>query len=157
MTEVFVYGTLLKVMCRSEVMATGVFLGNASIRAILYDLGPFPAILEGDGTVYGELYDVPPDKLRELDWIEAYYQDDPARSLYISEEISVTLLSDGSDHSACAYFFKCAIEQGIRIECGDYRRYQLEVSSEAQWYVAYGSNMSLDRRHGESGNPHRRP
>lgn len=153
MVKVFAYGTLLKGMVRSEVLANGEFVGNALSKGTLYDLGPLPALVKGDRDVYGELYEVTLDKLRELDLIEGYHQDNPERSLYIREEISVTLISDGSVDKAYAYFFNGSVDPWRRIECGDYRRYLLEVSSEDQWYIAYGSNMSVERLNERIGAP----
>lgn len=145
MIRVFVYGTLLKGMSRFATLARSQCLGHASTKGILYDLGPFPAIAEGNNDVYGELYSVTDVKLRELDRIEGYSLQDERNSLYIRKGISVTLLNDGSTENAYAYFYNSSLEGHRIIDHGDYRRFRLEASSTKQWYIAYGSNMSLQR------------
>ncbi len=145
MVKLFVYGTLLRGMSRFQVLANGEFLGNVSTSGILYDLGHFPGILKGDGAVYGELYEVTQEQVASLDRIEGYTPRNRAASLYLREQVNVTKLTDGSMEKAFAYFYNGNVDRRKRIECGDYRRYRLEVSSEDQWYVAYGSNMSMKR------------
>ncbi|MGC9028523.1 MAG: gamma-glutamylcyclotransferase [Desulfomonilaceae bacterium] len=151
MVKVFVYGTLLRGMERSQALDHARFLGHALTEGMLYDLGSFPAILKGDSPVFGELYEASDNELRRLDAIEGFRQNNPAGSLYVREEVSVVALSDGWKHQAFAYFYNGRVDPRKRIECGDYRRYLLETSCEEQWYIAYGSNMSRARLKGRIG------
>ncbi|QTA93958.1 gamma-glutamylcyclotransferase [Desulfonema magnum] len=143
--KVFVYGTLLKGMSRFGVLADSRFMGHGFIRGLLYDLGDYPAIRQGDSLVYGELYEISREKRHELDRIEGYFSQDEPHSLYLRNEAEVTLLNDGSREKASAYFYNQALEDCQKIVCGDYRRYKLEALSDRQWYIAYGSNMSSER------------
>ncbi len=154
MVKVFVYGTLLRGMERSQALDHARFLGHALTKGVLYDLGSFPAILKGDSPVFGELYEASDNELRRLDVIEGFRESDPKGSLYVREEVSVVVLSDGREEQAFAYFYNDSVDPRKRIACGDYRRYLLESSCEEQWYIAYGSNMSCARLKGRIG---RRP
>ena len=69
---VFVYGTLLKGLERSHVLSSSSYLGPALVQAQLFDLGSYPGIGEGNNDVIGELYEVTPETLAELDSIEGY-------------------------------------------------------------------------------------
>ncbi len=145
MIKLFVYGTLLKAMGLSGVLAGSRFRGHGFIKAVLYDLGAYPAVGEGIGSVYGELYEINGEKLRELDRIEGFYPDNGPHSLYLRKETDVRLLNDGSHERAYTYFYNRDLNEYHPVICGDYRRYILENSSDRQWYVAYGSNMSSER------------
>lgn len=151
--KIFVYGTLLKGMSRFGVLAESQFLGHGCIRGQLYDLGDYPAIIEGSGTVYGELYEIDGEKRRELDRIEAYHPDDEEHSLYLRKEADITLLNDGAYESAYAYFYNRDPDGYEQILCGDYRRYRLETLPGRQWYIAFGSNMSSERLKARIGEP----
>lgn len=78
--RVFVYGTLRRGDCRDINVAYdgAVFLRAGWVGGALYDLGEYPGLrLDADtGRVVGEIYDVPPATLAELDELEGY---DPAR------------------------------------------------------------------------------
>ena len=52
---IIAYGTLKKGMEREQIMP-GEFVSNGKIKGDLYDLGPFPGLLDGDGEVMCEIY-----------------------------------------------------------------------------------------------------
>ncbi len=142
--KVFVYGTLLKGMSRAHSLASATFCGLGTIKASLYDLGAYPGIVEGDGTVYGELYDVDATTLKTLDDIEGYFQNNPRLSLYLRTEVEVTLFNDATTETAYTYLYNSRhLDNYVYIESGDYRRYKLD--NKQAWYIAYGSNMSSKR------------
>jgi len=72
---VFVYGTLRRGGLRSmpDLFPGSKFVGGATVRGSLYDLGEHPGLLldEPGSTVVGEVYEVDEETLRELDEIEA--------------------------------------------------------------------------------------
>ena len=55
-SKVFVYGTLMRGLSRHHYMSDGRFEGEASAKGRLISLGEYPALLDGAGTVRGELY-----------------------------------------------------------------------------------------------------
>src|SRR5262245_58510105 len=75
--HVFVYGTLKRGEVREKCWPRQpLSLEPATVRGCLYDLGPYPALVEGDDTVAGELWefsqlDIPPT-LAALDEVEGY-------------------------------------------------------------------------------------
>lgn len=72
---VFVYGTLRRGGARAmpAVFPGAKFVGAASVRGGLYDLGAHPALLLGgsDSPVVGEVYEVDDEILDRMDDIEA--------------------------------------------------------------------------------------
>jgi gamma-glutamylcyclotransferase (GGCT)/AIG2-like uncharacterized protein YtfP len=74
-TQVFVYGTLLRGQSNHRLLADARFV-VAALTAPLYeliDLGTFPAMLDGGSTaVTGELYDVDASTLAALDRLEGH-------------------------------------------------------------------------------------
>ncbi len=146
--KVFVYGTLLKGMSRAHVLEYALFLGHASIPGQLYDLGAYPAVrdAEGEGVVYGELYEVNETTLNRLDAIEGYDVANEKHSLFIRKQVLVTCLHDAVEHTADTYLYASLIDTSCRIACGDYRHYLIDKGgNRPQWYIAYGSNMSTKR------------
>ncbi|MBD0373189.1 MAG: gamma-glutamylcyclotransferase [Pyrinomonadaceae bacterium] len=75
---VFVYGTLRQGGLRAmpNLFPDSKFVGRASLRGSLYDLGPYPALLleESDSSVTGEVYEIDDEILNKLDEIEATAQ-----------------------------------------------------------------------------------
>ena len=62
---IFVYGTLRYGHERHNVLENARFVGYGFIKGFkLYDLGPYPAIAKGNGTVYGEVYEISPETLK---------------------------------------------------------------------------------------------
>jgi gamma-glutamylcyclotransferase (GGCT)/AIG2-like uncharacterized protein YtfP len=68
--KLFVYGTLKTGGCYHDRM-NGTFLGEAVAHGwTMVDLGPYPAVVAGPGSVFGELFEV--ESLDALDPIEDY-------------------------------------------------------------------------------------
>ncbi|MBI1180881.1 MAG: gamma-glutamylcyclotransferase [Alphaproteobacteria bacterium] len=62
--------------------------GPCLIRGMLHDLGPYPGLRPGDGTVRGQLYRIRDGRvLRRLDAFEDYDPRRPRRSLYLRRPV----------------------------------------------------------------------
>ena len=91
---------------------------QATTGAALYDLGPYPALGEGDDSVLGELWLVREEHLsatlRVLDKIECFGQG--GVDLYIRRIVECHDM-DGSEHRAHTYFYadEDALRQAQRI------------------------------------------
>lgn len=122
---VFFYGTLM-----TPFNGTGrlrldqhlSFRGRGTIRAVLFDLGIYPAAVPtADGQVTGEVYELsqPVAALRALDELEGYRPGDPETSLYTRTRTPVAM-DDGTTVRAWAYFYNAPLGRAERIESGDY-------------------------------------
>lgn len=125
--RVFFYGTLMTGFNRR--LRIGIdsklrYVGRGSIKAILFDLGIYPAAVPGEGRVWGELFetDEPDLVLAGLDSIEGYRPGDPEHSLYTRVQSPVTL-EDGHTESAWVYFYNAPLGQASQIPSGDYLRH----------------------------------
>ena len=61
--HVFFYGTLMcgfSLRRRSDIESFLRFSGRGSVQGVLYDLGSYPGMVAGQGTVVGELYEILP-------------------------------------------------------------------------------------------------
>ena len=150
--KVFVYGTLLQGEMRHPVLDGSQCLGPAMAGGRLVDLGRYPALVEGQGVVTGELYRVNRATLEQLDRIEGYDAGNPSASLYRRESVEVRRFADGRRERVLTYRYPRRAD-GEVIPHGDYRRYQLERKDDDQWVVAYGSNMCRDRLAARVGQP----
>ena len=125
--RVFFYGTLMTGFNRR--LRIGIdsklrYVGRGSIKAILFDLGIYPAAVPGEGRVWGELFetDEPDLVLAGLDSIEGYRPGDPEHSLYMRLQSPVTL-EDGQTQPAWVYFYNAPLGQASQIPSGDYLRH----------------------------------
>lgn len=107
----FVYGTLRKGLYNHDVLKDSQCLGNDSITAELYDLGYYPAVLEGEGVVFGELYEVEPIVMDFIDYMEfgAGYNRQQVRT--------------HGGLVAHTYFYRGLLPKYAMIQSGDYRQY----------------------------------
>ena len=108
-TTLFAYGTLMRGQ-RNHARFCGdaLSIGPASTTGRLYDLpAGFPAMVEGEGTVYGEAMTFPDTEatLSDLDVLEGYQPDQPGRSLYLRRVQPVTLLTSGTIVPAYCYLW----------------------------------------------------
>lgn len=69
---VFVYGTLRYGECNHHLLASAQLLGRHTTDPIysLYDLGPYPGVIEGRDSIVGEVYLVDEVTLKQLDLLE---------------------------------------------------------------------------------------
>ena len=112
MFHLFVYGTLKTNGRKFQVCSESVTnVEKAYAVGIMKDLGAFPAMMEGVGTVHGEAISME-DSVEEgvlvvLDRIEGYRPENPDSSFYTRKKITVTTES-GEDLEAWAYFLEDA-------------------------------------------------
>ncbi|MCC5786726.1 MAG: gamma-glutamylcyclotransferase [Phycisphaerales bacterium] len=90
--SVFVYGTLKRGQCRETCWpAAPVDVRPAQVQGLLYDLGAYPALRNGEGRVAGELWEFAPEHmprvLEVLDMVEGY-ADSPS-DLYRRVQVEV--------------------------------------------------------------------
>jgi len=114
-TSLFVYGTLKRGGSRHWILQNFPFLGRAKAKGfVLYDLGPYPAMVYGAGVVYGEVYEVSEEALQALDFVEG------VPVLYRRELIEV-VFENGFSLKAWAYIYNGNTKGFPRIEDGEWR------------------------------------
>lgn len=128
--NVFVYGTLMKGETNHHYLENSTFLSMAAIEGYdMYDVGWYPAIIDGDSLIIGELYQVPTNNMQSIDMLEG------EGSLYIKRCETVTD-SNGKSSFAFIYIYNR--------DCSDLERIPA-WNMEYVWYVSYGSNMLKER------------
>lgn len=91
--------------------------GPCVLTGELWDLGRYPGLVEGEGRVLGELFEVlDPTVMTRLDAFEDYWPRDPARSRY--ERRKVQLIEP--DRQAWVYVWLLGLDAARRIESGDW-------------------------------------
>jgi gamma-glutamylcyclotransferase (GGCT)/AIG2-like uncharacterized protein YtfP len=93
-------------------------VGLCRLRALLYDAGPFPCLVEGDGTVLGELWRAQDERAIELldEW-EEYQADKEANSLYLRRLVPLSQPAA----PAWAYFWNGSQANLTLVPSGDWR------------------------------------
>lgn len=122
---VAVYGSLRKGLALEdtppELSDMLIDRGPCLIRGSLYDLGDYPGLKPGDGTVKGELYEIcDPKALKLLDEYERYDALKPESSLYLRR--CVRLIEPACD--SWTYVFNGPIDGRTQVESGDWAHYQ---------------------------------
>jgi gamma-glutamylcyclotransferase (GGCT)/AIG2-like uncharacterized protein YtfP len=99
--------------------------GSCKIGGVLYDLGEYPALVPGHGTVIGELFRVEDTQVfRTLDEYEQYDPHGRDDSLYIRR--CVRLKEPSTD--VWVYFYNGDVSDKEVVPSGDWRRHQQERS-----------------------------
>ena len=128
--NVFVYGTLMNGETNNHYLENSKFSGMATIEGYeMYSMGGYPAIIDGDGIIIGELYQVPNIDIPSIDMLEG------EGSLYIKRCETVT---DSKGKSSFAFIYV------YNRDCSDLERISA-WNREYVWYVSYGSNMLKER------------
>lgn len=123
--NVFVYGTLMKGEPNHRFLEDSKFLGVSAIEGYdMYNVGWYPAIVPGEGTIPGELYEVPEMDIKYLDGLEG------EGSLYIRKCETTT-------DKSLTYIYEYAQDTTGLEKIDSWKDYI--------WYVSYGSNMLYDR------------
>ena len=107
LNAVFVYGTLMpggtNHTCIADLVETA---EPAELTADLYDLGPYPAVIEGSGRTQGwllRLQDMP-EALRRMDQLEDYYGPDHPDNEYERKRVSVCTAQGEIREAYCYYY-----------------------------------------------------
>ena len=114
------YGTLLSVHGAQDLLGIRAgcrFIAPCTLRGRLYDFGGYPALVEGDGSVYAELFEVDDEVLRIVDAFEGYDPEEPHGCDYVR----VRVRPMGADHEVWVYRYTASLEEAEPIESGDYR------------------------------------
>ncbi|NOX52864.1 MAG: gamma-glutamylcyclotransferase [Planctomycetes bacterium] len=116
---VFVYGTLMRGGSREGLWPRRPQrIERGKAQGVLYDLGPYPAMVEGDGQVGGELWEFAPADMAEtldrLDQIEGYVPGDP-NSLYVRRIIRCQTESRATALAFCYFFAKLEALTGAHL------------------------------------------
>ncbi|UOQ83372.1 gamma-glutamylcyclotransferase [Gracilibacillus salinarum] len=142
---VFVYGTLRKNQSNSSCMKHAVLVASQCwTSGRLYDVGVgYPAMVsDSEQKVYGELYKVDVDTLREMDLLEGYHGPG-LDNLY--ERRQQTIYTDVGKKQAYVYTFREEQATGLReIKGGDWKVDHL-LKKKQLYYFAYGSCMDQER------------
>lgn len=127
--NVFVYGTLMKGEANHGYLKNSKCCGSATVEGYgMYDCGWYPAIVDGDGLIVGELYEVSVDDMPSIDMLEG------EGSLYAKRCEMVNI--GGRTVPAFVYVYLDDLTGLERIP--SWKR-------EYVWYVSYGSNMLRER------------
>jgi len=89
------------------------YLEPGRVRGTLVDLGRYPGLLEGRGTVVGEVYRITPELLPALDREEGYN---------FERRRALVTLAAGHRVRAWVYRYRGPRERATLIGDGDYRR-----------------------------------
>lgn len=101
---VFVYGSLKKGFSNHSCLNGAQFYKDAKIKdAIMYNLGPFPGIVDGEGEVRGELYTANEAVMARLDRLEGHPR------FYCRKKVPIM----GEDCLAWAYFLSDRTIEGL--------------------------------------------
>jgi gamma-glutamylcyclotransferase (GGCT)/AIG2-like uncharacterized protein YtfP len=120
--HVFVYGLLMRGCSLHTHMEAASFEGTATVRGELLSFGRYPGLVNGSGTVRGEVYrfhDLAA-ALDILDDIEEFDPTDPEDSLYVREVRDATM-DEGGVVRAWVYVYNGLTDGAVKIPSGDWR------------------------------------
>jgi gamma-glutamylcyclotransferase (GGCT)/AIG2-like uncharacterized protein YtfP len=130
MNRLFIYGTLMPGLRLEAEMQGARCVSAAQVPGRLVDLGRYPGLLQGDGQVTGEVYEVDDAHLARLDGVEGVVPGDRAASQYWREEVTV-LSGPLQGQPVQTYVYKRPVDGCTPIAHGDYRRHIREVGRES--------------------------
>ncbi|MCW5713409.1 MAG: gamma-glutamylcyclotransferase [Bauldia sp.] len=144
----FLYGTLRRAGESYEKLHLDTrlrFIMPCVVRGKLFDLGPYPAFLNGEGLVHGELFE-PADAtiLSDLDAFEEFDPRDTTASLYLREPVSLV----GSPLEAYVYRYNRPVYGAAEIASGDWiaHRRSMEAKSPPDPQIKLEQAASLATR-----------
>ncbi|OXS62109.1 hypothetical protein B1B00_07560 [Bacillus sp. DSM 27956] len=145
MVYVFVYGTLRRHESNHSLLKDASLVREqAWVEGILYETNKgYPALKEGNGTAYGEVYKIDSDILLKIDELEDFLED-REKNLFIRKLKEVE--TDTGTREAFVYYSEDKALFQEEIPSGDWKVHQfLKEKPESTLYFAYGSCMDDDR------------
>jgi gamma-glutamylcyclotransferase (GGCT)/AIG2-like uncharacterized protein YtfP len=131
----FVYGTLRKGFespVKEQVSSDLEWIGQAKVKALLYDMGTFPGAIKSSGMneVLGDVYRVANAEkvFKVLDHYEGYLDGDPEKSEYIRVRTDVQM-NGGKILNVWIYWCNLDLEGKPVIKNKDYLRYLKKKTS----------------------------
>ncbi|PSQ96959.1 MAG: hypothetical protein BRD55_04790 [Bacteroidetes bacterium SW_9_63_38] len=117
------YGTLMRgfdIQDELGVRPQMDFVERCRWEGELYDIGPFPGAVPGDGTIHGELFRLDsPDAWAVLDPYEGYDPDWPAASTFVRREVSLST----PDTTAWVYWYNGTVADQPQVASGDWGKH----------------------------------
>lgn len=103
-------------------MESGEFVGDGRVDGALVSLGRYPGLIEGSGSVRGELYRFAdlPSALDVLDDVEEFEPTDPSRSVYL--RLAMRVRTDDGEVDAWVYRYNGPTDGAQRIASGDWNK-----------------------------------
>jgi gamma-glutamylcyclotransferase (GGCT)/AIG2-like uncharacterized protein YtfP len=103
-------------------MESGEYIGDGSAEGKLLSFGRYPGLIEGSGSVRGELYRFAdlPAALDVLDDVEEFEPTDPSRSLYL--RIPIRVRTDDGEVDAWTYLYNGPTDDAKSIPSGDWNK-----------------------------------
>ena len=132
MERIFVYGRLREGMYNYKRFLEGnsTFLGYGYVKGALYALMdvPYPALLEGNDTIIGEIYEVDEDVAAAIDELEGYIPDDQMNHYH---KVTLNITLENQETLALPVYLynqnnECNPQLGERITSGDYLAYMAD-------------------------------
>src|SRR5687768_12748274 len=120
----FAYGTLIpgcEPAQMNSICSRLELIGEATVRGILYDLGTFPGVVEGDGIVRGVVLRVPPDAWPATDAYEGCPIPGGADGLFRRIMTRATL-HNGEEIDCWLYVYARNVGVQHIVASGDWRR-----------------------------------
>jgi gamma-glutamylcyclotransferase (GGCT)/AIG2-like uncharacterized protein YtfP len=115
--SMFVYGTLRKQECREKIMnEISHYWKNITVRAKMYDIGAFPAIVLDDGIVHGEIHKIKKEtsSFDILDLVEGFTE-------YGKSSLYHRILINSSQGVCWTYVWNGTTENYKEIQSGNWR------------------------------------
>ncbi|WP_456274455.1 gamma-glutamylcyclotransferase [Bacillus sp. AK031] len=143
--KIFVYGSLRKNQKYHYYLEDSELVSEqAWIKGELYDTGEgYPALKEGSGRVYGEIYEINQAVLERIDELEDF-KENSDENLYLRQTAEAV-----TDSGSLDVIFYTGFQPTLFKECipsGDWTLHTfMEKKPESLLYFAYGSCMDLER------------
>ncbi len=116
---IFVYGALRQGASNDWRMKSGRWLGPAEVKGTLVKITWYPGlVLEGETKVKGEVYEVGPDLLKELDLFEGIGLEDERNGEYHRVRAEVSL--EGELREVWIYEWLKGVENYPKVASGDW-------------------------------------
>ncbi|NPA50000.1 MAG: gamma-glutamylcyclotransferase [Epsilonproteobacteria bacterium] len=122
MEYIFVYGTLRSCFdnfYRKKLLRYATFIGEGEVDGRLYKVSWYPALIEEEGRVKGEVYKIKSASLLKfLDYYEGFKKSNPKASLYIRKLKDVYM--NGETIKAWVYVYNKKVSSKDLIKSGDF-------------------------------------
>ena len=101
----FVYGTLMSGFSAHTLLKDAHFVAHGVLYGakLLHVEDKFPAVIDGEGKVFGEVYRVETFTLKAVDIFEGFYEEFPENSFYLREKRPIRLIPYGDFVEAWVY------------------------------------------------------